>query len=131
VRYLVDSDWVIDYLRGREEAVSLLRSMAPDGIAISILTFGEVYQGVLFGRDRENNERAFRNFLRGADVLTLNRSIMRRYAELRGNLRAQGQIIDVPDLLIAATAIYYHLIIVTRNLTDFERVPGLAIYSVT
>jgi tRNA(fMet)-specific endonuclease VapC len=128
VRYLVDSDWVIDYLRGREEAVSLLRSMAPDGIAISILTFGEVYQGVLFGRDRENNERAFRNFLRGADVLTLNRSIMRRYAELRGNLRAQGQIIDVPDLLIAATAIYYHLIIVTRNLTDFERVPGLDIY---
>jgi predicted nucleic acid-binding protein len=102
--------------------------MAPDGIAISILTFGEVYQGVLFGRDRENNERAFRNFLRGADVLTLNRSIMRRYAELRGNLRAQGQIIDVPDLLIAATAIYYHLIIVTRNLTDFERVPGLDIY---
>jgi tRNA(fMet)-specific endonuclease VapC len=131
VRYLVDSDWVIDYLRGREEAVNLLRSMAPDGIAISILTFGEVYQGVLFGRDRENNERAFRNFLRGADVLTLNRSIMRRYAELRGNLRAQGQIIDVPDLLIAATAIYYHLIIVTRNLTDFERVPGLAIYRLT
>ena len=119
MKYLVDSDWVIDYLRGKDEAVNLLAGMTDEGIAISILTFGEVYQGILFGRDREHHERVFRNFMRAADVLTLNRSIMRRFAEIRGTLRMQGQTLDVPDLLIAATAIYYNLTLVTRNLTDF------------
>lgn len=95
----------------------------------SAFTFGEIYQGVLFGREREHHERVFRNFLRGAEILTLNRSIMRRFAEIRGTLRMQGQIVDVPDLLIAATALYYNLTLVTRNLTDFERIPGLQIYN--
>ena len=130
MKYLVDSDWVIDYLRGKDEAVDLLRRMAEEGF-VSILTFGEVYQGILFGRDREHHERVFRNFLRGTEVLRLNRSIMRRFAEIRGTLRMQGRIVDVPDLLIAATALYYDLTLITRNLTDFERVPGLQIYEVS
>ena len=69
MKYLVDSDWVADYLKGRAAAVSLLQSLAPDGFAISILTYGEIYEGILFGSERRRHEIGFSNFLRVADVL--------------------------------------------------------------
>lgn len=51
--YLVDTDWVIDHLANVPEAVRLLKSLAQDGIAISIITYMEVYQGVLRALARE------------------------------------------------------------------------------
>jgi len=66
-----------------------------------------------------------RLFLRGVDVLNLNRTIMRRFAAIRGTLRQQGQIIGDPDILIAATAIHYDITLVARNRRHFERVAGL------
>ena len=44
--YLVDSNWVINYLDVVPEAVRLLDLLADDGIGISIITFMEDYQGV-------------------------------------------------------------------------------------
>jgi tRNA(fMet)-specific endonuclease VapC len=43
-------------------------------------------------------------------------------------LRQQGQVLPAPDLLIGATALAYGLILVTRNLRHFQRIPGLRIY---
>ena len=44
--YLIDSDWVADYLRGRPDAVALLPTL--DGRAISLITFGEIYEGIYY-----------------------------------------------------------------------------------
>lgn len=44
--YLIDTDWVIDLLASVPEAVQLLDRLAQDGIAISIITYMEAYQGV-------------------------------------------------------------------------------------
>ena len=41
MKYLVDSDWVIDYLAGRQHAITLLSSLAKEGLAVSLMTFGE------------------------------------------------------------------------------------------
>jgi tRNA(fMet)-specific endonuclease VapC len=106
MRYLVDSDWIADYLKGRAAAVGLLESLLPDGIAISIISFAEVYEGIYYGRDRPRYEASFRQFLRGVEVLGITRSIARRFAVLRGTMRLQGQLISQPDLLIGATALH-------------------------
>lgn len=44
--YLIDSNWVIPYLDGDPTALQLLQELAPDGIAISIITYLEIYHGV-------------------------------------------------------------------------------------
>ena len=126
--YLVDSDWVIDWLAGREQAIQLLSTIAASGIAISLVTYGEVYEGIYYGRDPITVERAFQRFLHGTDVLPLNRTIMRRFALIRGQLRRQGRIIGDPDILIGATALHYDLRLVTRNVSHFERIPGLRLH---
>ena len=42
--YLIDSDLVVDWLKGRSDAQTLLHTLAPDGLAISLITYGEVYE---------------------------------------------------------------------------------------
>jgi len=125
MKYLVDSDWVVDYLSGKQQAISLLTVVWPDGIAISLITLGEIYEGIYYGRDPQRSEAVFRQFLRSVDVLPLNRSIMQRFARLRGDLRQRGQLIGDPDILIAATALYYDLILLTRNKKHYQRIPLL------
>ncbi len=50
MNYLVDSDWVADYLKGRSEALDFLRSLGADRLAISLITFGEIYEGIYYGQ---------------------------------------------------------------------------------
>ena len=128
MKYLIETDRAADWLKGRTDAVELLTSIAPDGLATSLISLGELYEGIYFGRDRLKDERALRAFLRFVNVLPLNQSIMKRFARIRGDLRRGGQLIGDPDILIGATALHYKLIVVTRNVRHFERIPGLVIY---
>lgn len=124
--YLIDTDYVADWLHGRPQALTLLRSLTSANIAISII--GEIYEGIYFGANRPLHERGFRQFLRMVDVLPLNKPIMKQFARIRGNLRRSGSIIGDTDLLIASTAIYHNLTLVTRNFRHYERIPDLMLY---
>ena len=126
--YLVDSDYVADYLKGKREAVALLSRLAPEGFAISLITFGEIYEGIYYGRDAVTHERGFRHFLRIADVLPLNKSILRRFARIRGDLRRRGQLIGDPDILIAVTAIHHERTLLSRNLHHFRRISDVRLF---
>lgn len=123
--YLLDTDIVIEYLKGTRRAVELVNGLRAEGLAISLVTYGEVYEGVYFGTSVSSAERGFRTFLRDVDVLQLNRAMMRRFGQLRGALRRSGLLIPDPDLLIAVTALHHDLVLVTRNVRHFERVPDL------
>jgi tRNA(fMet)-specific endonuclease VapC len=125
VSYLLDTDCVVEYLRGRAEAVQLVTSLRLAGVAISIVTFGEIYEGIHYGERRETHERGFRDFLRLVPVLPLRQRDMKRFAIIRGALRRSGSPIGDPDLLIAATAIERDLMLVTGNLRHFGRISGL------
>jgi hypothetical protein len=50
MRFLVDTDWVAEYLVERAPAVELLDRLAPEGLGISLMTYGEMYEGILYGR---------------------------------------------------------------------------------
>jgi len=126
--HLVDSDWVADWLKGKLEVAEFLVSLGRGNLAISLVTYGEIFEGVYFGPDPRRHENVFGQFLRGIPVLPLNRPIMRRFARLRGEQRRRGDLIGDLDLLIAATALYYDLTLITGNLRHFSRIPNLKIY---
>ncbi len=90
-----------------------------------MITYGEIYEGIYFGVNQTAHEQGFAAVLRWVDVLSLNRSIMKRYARLRGQLRQSGMLIGDADTLIAATALYYNLTLVTANTRHFSRIPQL------
>lgn len=128
---MIDTDWVIDYLNGRRRAVDLLEALAEEGTGISLLTIGEVHEGILGSVDPVRAGAVFQQFLRTVPVFPLDRGIMRRYGEIRRQLRDAGQLIGDFDIAIAATALHHDVTLVSRNLDHFRRVPDLRIYLVT
>ncbi len=128
MRYLVDSDFVIDYLKGKQQTTTLLAPLIADGLSISLITYGEIYEGIYFGTNQTKHEESFLRFLRGVTVLPLDEATMRQFALIRGELRRTGNLIGDPDILIAATALHHNLTLLTRNLKDFQRVSNLNIY---
>jgi tRNA(fMet)-specific endonuclease VapC len=127
--YLVDTDWIVDCLTGQQPAIDTLMNLAPQGLAVSLISYGELYEGAYYARNPEEALEKLTTFLEGKDILPLTAPIMERFAVIRGQLSkpVRKQVGDM-DLLIAATAIHYNLTLVTRNLRDFRRVPGLDIY---
>ena len=113
MRYLVDTDVVAGWLKGRQQEITLLRAIAPDGLALSLISYGELYDGIFYSRAPRRSEQVFRQFLRGVEILPLNRSIMKRFARVHGQLRQSSNLIGDPDILIGATALYHGLTIVT------------------
>ena len=126
--YLVDSDWIIDALGNQTAALAALILHAADGLSVSIVTFGEVFDGAYGFPDPERHLAASRRFLSGFTVIPLTDSIMKLFAKHRAALRARGSLIADLDLLIAATALHHDLVLMTRNVRHFRRVPGLQLY---
>lgn len=108
--------------------MEILHGLAHEGLAISIITYGEILEGVYYGNATAQSERDFRAFLRWVDRLPLNEVIFERSARERGQLRQRGRLIGDLDLLIASTALEHDLVLVTRNRRPFERIPDLRLY---
>jgi len=128
MKYLVDSDYVADYLGAHPPAIQLLSSFAKDDLAISLITYGEIYEGIHFGRDPQKTTDVFQRFLRSVVILPPTQPIMQQFARIRGELRRTGKIIGDFDILIASTAIQHHLTLLTRNIRDYQRIPDLKLY---
>ena len=96
---------------------------------MSVISYAELYEGAYYARNREAALAALEAFLRGKTLLPVGFAVLRRFAILRGSLsRAARQQAGDLDLVIAATALEYNLTLVTRNVRDFQLVPGLILY---
>ncbi len=125
---LIDTDWIIDYLNAERRAIDQFAALAGERLGTSLVTYGEVYDGLSYGRRPVESEAGFLRLLQVVHVIGLDEAIMRRFALIRGGLRKAGLPIGDSDIMIAATAIHYDLTLVTRNLEHFRRVPDLKIY---
>jgi predicted nucleic acid-binding protein len=130
MQYLIDTDWVIDHLSDVEAAIQLLEKLSEDGIAISIITYMEVYQGLDRSPNREDALAKLHIFLEGVPVVPFSLAVARRCARLREQLKQQGKRVNSRafDLIIAATALEHNLTLVTRNLDDYHDIPDLTLY---
>ena len=127
MKYLVDTDWIIRFLRGQKQTVEVLSRLYEEGFAISIISFSEVYEGIyrFEGVKRKELEENFQNFLTGIQILNIDENIARIFAEQRAKLRKENKLIDNFDLLIGSTALCYNLELLTDNVKHFERIENL------
>ncbi len=130
MRYLVDSNWMIDNLLNIQKAVELLETLSASGFAVSIFTYMEVYQGTLRGEATAELQRAFERFFDTVPILPFSPAVARRCASLRHQLEQQGKRVNsrATDLMIAATALEYGLEFVIRNTDDYDDIPNLSLY---
>lgn len=125
--YLLDTDYAIQALAGRQPAVGTLTRMAGSPIALSIITLAELYERAFTSPNPQAHLASFRDFWHLYHLLPLTEPIVERFAELRSGLRRRGDLIPDFDLLIAATALEHDLTLLTFNQRHFRRIPDLRI----
>ena len=125
VKYLIDSDVLIDFLNNRAEAIRLLIKFEESEMAISVITFAEILEGLVGDRKKYLNVR---KGLSELSMLPVEANIAEQFANVRALLRSKGQLIENMDIFIAATALVHNLILVTNNKKDFDKIHNLQIY---
>ena len=126
--YLIDTDWLIDVFVGVSHAVRTLRSLPTEKIGVSIVSHGEVFEGAFGFPDTPDRLARHRAFLGQYYTFPLSGPIAEIFGSVRSDLRRSGRRISDLDILIGATAVHHDLILLTRNLRHFDRIPGLKIY---
>ena len=82
--YLVDTHWVVDHLGGDQQTTSRLMELEPSGIAISIVSLGELYEGVYYSSNPEQSQEALNSVLAHFRVLPVDNEICRVFGKQRG-----------------------------------------------
>lgn len=123
MKYLLDTTTVSDYLRKDRAVVARLHDTLPLDLAISTVTKFEIAYGLA---NKPSLIAKYRKQLDELYIKTNNLVFDAEIAEIAGQIRSElknvGTPIEIPDIIIAATAIFYNLTVVTSNTKDFEKV---------
>lgn len=125
MRYLLDTDTCIYWLKAQPSIRTKLLEVGWQEIAICAITVAELYYGAYnSSRVSENLDRATR-FIQQVPVLQFTDLALPRFGQLKAQLRQQGQPVADFDLAIASIALANDLIVVTNNTRHYARIPGL------
>jgi tRNA(fMet)-specific endonuclease VapC len=125
--YLLDSNILIAALNeSSRPLLSRLVTLAPQRLHLSSIVLSELLTGAEKSGARAVERRAVVHELaRGMTPAPFDTAAAEVYARIRAAMEAKGQMIGPHDMQIAAQAISRKLILVTDNLREFRRVPGL------
>lgn len=125
--FVLDTNTLIDFFKGKGNVASKLLSVPPSEIALAAVAAYEVWVGVLGSRDAKQRQAQFESFLSLINVVPFDAAASLGAAEVRLALERRGEPIGPLDTLIAATALTQNATLVTRNVKEFGRVPGLKV----
>jgi tRNA(fMet)-specific endonuclease VapC len=124
--YLLDTNICIYALSGRYPRVQQrIDRHAPGRIATSVIVYGELQFGIAKSARREDAQLRLDAFMQIVNVLPLPFEATEHYGDIRALLAKRGTPIGGNDLWIAAHARAANVTLVTNNIGEFERVPGL------
>ena len=127
LRYLLDTNILSDLILNPQGAVARQISSAGEStVCTSIVVAAELRIGAEKSGSSKLADR-IDLILSALDILPLETPADRHYGEIRQHLASQGTPIGPNDLLIAAQALALGLTVVTANVQEFSRVPGLGV----
>ncbi len=126
MKYLLDTSVCVELIRGRRPR--LMKRMAERPTAdfgISAITVAELQYGAEKSARPTHQRQSLEKFLLPLTVLDFDYDATVAYGKIRAQLETAGTPIGSLDMLIAAHAVSRNLVLLTHNLKEFRRVPGL------
>jgi len=127
MKYIIDSDILIYFLKGQAKVVEHITKLETDEIATTIINHTELLFGAFNSEKKKQNLELIENFLDKVQILAFCKDSSYIFAEQKALLKKQGKIIADMDLMIASIAIQNHGILVTNNTKHFDRINKLKI----
>lgn len=125
-QYILDTDTISFFFRGipkvKKKVEALL--LADETINMSAISYYEICNG-LYYKDAKKQLANFKDFASYCNILPLHQDIADRAAQIFADLRKNGKTVGHTDILIAATAIYHDLELITNNTKHFQDIPSL------
>jgi len=121
---LLDTSVLIEMFRVKDKTATFFYRLSKgnNDFAISILTHYEIFRG-----SNSVQDTFWTSFLKNIKVIPFDLISSNEAIEIYKLLKAQNQMIDLADLLIAATAIAHNLDLATLNLKHFNKISNLRI----
>ena len=122
--YILDTNAVIYYVKEESGVVSIIEDIYTKNIPVylSVITEAELFA---FPQLSDEEAERIEKFLQSVSIIPMDSQI----ARLTGNIRKTYQL-KIADSVIAATALFTHAQLVTRNVGDFKRIPELRIQEI-
>jgi tRNA(fMet)-specific endonuclease VapC len=125
LKYLLDTNIAIYVIKRRPITVLGLFNENAGRMAISAISLSELFHGAEKSARVAQNLAVVEEFVSLLEVLPYTAKASMHYGAIRSTLEKSGRPIGVNDLQIAAHARSAGLTLVTNNVGEFERVPGL------
>jgi tRNA(fMet)-specific endonuclease VapC len=125
LKYLLDTNIVIYTMKNRPQRVKRRFQQHHGQMGISTVTIGELVFGAEHSQQAERNLADLEALAARLEVLPFDNQAAYHFGQIRAALYRTGQPIGPYDLMIAGQARAAGLKLVTNNVKEFERVPGL------
>ncbi len=127
-RYMIDTDTFI-YIKNRKppEVLERFSSMPLSSICISVITYGELFNGCEKSQEQRKNHKKLAQLIKLIPVQIMTADVGIHYGKIRASLEKSGTVIGNNDHWIAAHARTMKLRLVTNNTHEFSRVPDLVL----
>jgi tRNA(fMet)-specific endonuclease VapC len=125
--YMLDTNICIHVMKTYPPAVREKFNAAAEQLCISSITLGELHYGAEKSARRAENLTAIAHFVARLEVLAFDGKAAAHYGQLRAELERAGTPCGPHDMQIGAHARSEGLIVVTNNMREFARMPGLRI----
>lgn len=126
MKYLLDTNICVHFFRGKFNLQHKLRDVGLSSCAISEITLAELIYGAEHSANPEKNLAIIEAFCAEITILPIINCIY-AYGKEKSRLRKNGTMISDFDLLIGTTSLTSGLIMVTENISEFERINGIEI----
>jgi len=128
MRYMLDTNICIYIIREKPiKVLKKLRTFDLSDIVISAITHSELEYGVAKSNRRKENHEALIKFLAPLGILPYDDKAAADYGQIRTHLEKKGTVIGAMDMLIGAHAKSIPVTLVTNNMGEFKRIPGLRV----
>jgi len=127
LEYMLDTNICIYVIKNRPAPLRERFDQLAEALCISTVTLGELLYGVEKSARRSHNLQAVEQFTARLEVLPFSAKAAAHFGQIRAELARVGRPCGAYDMLIAAHARSEGLMLITNNVREFERMPGLRI----
>ena len=123
--YMLDTNICIYVMKNYPQALREKFNALAEQLCISTITLGELHYGAEKSARRADNLTAIEHFVARLDVLPFEAKAAAHYGQVRAELERAGTPCGAHDMQIGGHARSEGLIVVTNNIREFNRMPGI------